>query len=76
VYFKYVVDHANQLPLTVDLLFSSQTKSLESYTAGDISEYRFNSAQSLAVDMPSHGTVDLLFHLLDETGLLMFFGVA
>jgi hypothetical protein len=43
VYFEYVVDHANQLPLAVDLVLSSQAKSLESYAARDVPEYGLNS---------------------------------
>ena len=76
MYFEYIVDHADQLPLSVDLLLSSKTESFEAYAARDISKYRLDCTQSLAIDVPPHHAVDLLFHLFDEAGLLMLFGVA
>lgn len=74
--FEYVVNHADQPPLAIDLLFPSQAEPPEPYTAGDISKDGFDGAQSLAIDVPAPGTVYFVFHLFYQAGLLMFPGIA
>ena len=75
MYFEYVVDHADQLPLSIHFLFATQAESLEAYAAGDVAKHGFDGAQALAVDMPAHGAVYFPFHFFDQAGLLVFLGM-
>ena len=60
-----VVHDTEQLPLSVDLVFSSEREAVQSKARGDVAEHRLHRAQPSSVDMSSLWAVDLALHAVD-----------
>ena len=57
-----VVQHRHQLPLTINLIPSSQAEPSQADILPQVAEDRLDDPQALTVDVASVGGVDLLFH--------------
>ncbi len=63
---SYIVNHAVQDPLDIDLDSSSKRKSIQALPVLDIRKNRLGDCDSLVINIPSPLRVYLLGHLFDQ----------
>ena len=67
-----VVHHTEHQPLRVHLHFAPQGEPFQTLVGFQVTEHRLHRAQPLAVDMPPHRAVDLVFHPIHIAAFLAF----
>ena len=60
-----VMDEAEELPLGIDLLLTSEREAIEFLVMPDIREHRFNRGKTLSVSPSAFLAVEGLFHQVD-----------
>ena len=60
-----VMDEAEELPLGIDLLLTSEREAIEPLVVPDIREHRFNRGKTLSVSPSAFLAVEGLFHQVD-----------
>ena len=67
-----VMNDTEQIPLAVDLVAATESKSVQPHNPADVGKGRFRYCQSHGIHGSAHRRINLALHLLDA-GVLSFF---